>query len=453
MTEIITTLQEPVTEPVIIMTDEQKRVHDKVISNIQAGIHTTITGGPGVGKTTLIKFIFQSLASMGMLGMLMTAPTHQAKNVLAKASGRDVSTIHSALKISPVTNEEIRTFEQVRGKKAPDLSECRVFIVEEVSMVDIGLFRIIRKSLPPRCVILGLGDRDQIRPVNSDNVGELSPFFDPDIFDILVMDTVMRQAEDNPIIKVSRAIRDGAPIAPLALGEHGVFQHQDARSFLMQYFRTVKTPDDLFENRMFAYTNENVDKLNDVIRRNLYKTQDPFIVNEIIVMQEPLVEEATIGGVKFTEIIYNNNEQIRVDRITKRTEKLRAKMCDQTVDIDYYLLNTTSVEEEISSEIRVIVDPVMRERFQEFLSYVAGTYKRYKQQTGGKAPWPVFWEIKNKFHNVKPLPVCTYHKAQGSTYDNGFMYTRDVLAFADYDLCKQLLYVGVTRARYRVDYV
>lgn len=95
----------------------------------------------------------------------------------------------------------------------------------------------------------------------------------------------------------------------------------------------------------------------------------------------------------------------------------------------------------------------MKDRLGNYLAYVASTYKRIKQQTGYKAPWHSFWAIKNKFQDVKPLPVCTYHKSQGSTYDHAYMYTRDAYAFADYDLCKQLIYVGVTRARYTVDYV
>lgn len=61
------------------LSDDQKSAHDRVIHNIQNAIHTTITGGPGVGKTTLVKFVFNTLKGLGISGIWLTAPTHQAK--------------------------------------------------------------------------------------------------------------------------------------------------------------------------------------------------------------------------------------------------------------------------------------------------------------------------------------------------------------------------------------
>lgn len=439
------------------LSDDQKRVHDKTIQNIRNRVHTTITGGPGVGKTTLVKVLFETLKKSGVSGIWLTAPTHQAKNVLSASVGMEATTVHSALKISPTTNEELRVFEQKKGSKIKeDLADCRVFVVDEVSMIDTPMFRIIKRTIPSHCVILGLGDKDQIRPVNNDEgTGELSPFFDEEIFDVLYMDKVMRQAEGNPIIQVSRQVRDGKMLKPMFNNGMGVIQHANAGDFLRAYFQHVKTPDDLMENRMFAYTNENVDKLNAVIRKHLLKTTDPFIVGEIIVMQEPLVQEGTLNGVSFVEILYNNNERIIIEEIQERTDPLFAKGCDQKSEIRYLRMKTTSFDEpEKSPEyINVVVEEEMKGRLSDYLNYVAGTYKRMKQETGYKAPWWAFWAIKNKFQSVKALPVCTYHKAQGSTYDNAFMYTRDAYAFADFELCKQLIYVGVTRARNIVHYV
>ncbi|UQJ95804.1 DNA helicase [Klebsiella phage CPRSB] len=174
----------------------------------------------------------------------------------------------------------------------------------------------------------GLGDKDQIRPVNTEGITELSPFFDEEIFDVIRMDKIMRQAEGNPIIQVSRAIRDGKPLMPLMNGELGVMKHENASDFLRRYFSRVKTPDDLNNNRMFAYTNANVDKLNAVIRKHLYKTDQPFIVGEVVVMQEPLVTEGRVNGVSFVEVIYNNNEQIKILEIIPRSDTIKADRCE-----------------------------------------------------------------------------------------------------------------------------
>ncbi len=74
--------------------------------------HVTINGPAGTGKTTLTKFIIEALISTGETGIILAAPTHAAKKILSKLSGKEASTIHSILKINPVTYEENVLFEQ-----------------------------------------------------------------------------------------------------------------------------------------------------------------------------------------------------------------------------------------------------------------------------------------------------------------------------------------------------
>lgn len=434
------------------LTDEQKEAHDQIIRNIAAKIPTTLTGGPGVGKTTLVKFIVNTLKNKGISGIRMTAPTHQAKNELAKATGMDAETLHSALKISPTTNEEIRTFEQIKGKKADNLADCRVFKVDEVSMVGDEVHGIMRRTVPSIAALLGVGDIDQIRPVNKDGITEISPFFNEDLYKIIRLDKIMRQAEGNPIIEISREIRDGKPIRPLVNGDQGVYKHEDTKSFLTKYFEMVKTPEDLLNIRMCAYTNASVDKLNKLIRKRIYKTDDPFIVDEIVVMQEPLVSETMVGGQKFTEVIFNNNERVQILDVVERTETIQCKGVADSVELKFFVLHVESVDEGNDSYISIIHDPVEIAKHHDYMNQVAYQYKQMKQK-GQRAPWNSFWELKGKFQSVKALPVCTYHKVQGSTYDHVFLYTPCAQAYADADLYKQLMYVGVTRPRFTCHYV
>ena len=83
------------------------------------GQHITINGPAGTGKTTLTKFLINHLVRTGESGIMLAAPTHQAKKVLSKLAGMEAQTIHSLLKINPTTYEDATLFEQ---SDVPDLS-------------------------------------------------------------------------------------------------------------------------------------------------------------------------------------------------------------------------------------------------------------------------------------------------------------------------------------------
>ena len=84
------------------------------------------------------------------------------------------------------------------------------------------------------------------------------------------------------------------------------------------------------------------------------------------------------------------------------------------------------------------------------MAKAADTYKNWNK--GGKAPWKDFWAAKRRYHKVKALPCSTFHKAQGVSVDNCYVYT-PCIHMADAELAQQLLYVGTTRARKNVYYV
>lgn len=434
------------------LTAGQRNAYDRSLYQIKnKKKHILINGPAGTGKTTLTKFLIDSLVRSGESGIILAAPTHQAKKVLAKMSGMEAATIHSILKINPTTYEENTIFEQ---REMPDLASCRVLICDEWSMYDRKLFDILMNTIPSWCTVIALGDKAQIRPVAPGDSGpvKVSPFYTDVRFEHCYLDEVMRS--NAPIIEVATEIREGGWIRENIVNGHGVhgFTGDNAlRNFMMQYFDIVRTPEDMFENRMYAYTNKSVDTLNSIIRRKIYKTEEPFIVGEVLVMQEPFMREMKFEGKKFTEIIFNNGQQIRVLNATQTSTFLKAKGVSGEYMIRYWVLEVESIdesEEYAKAKLNVIYDKSELDKFQFFLSKVATAYKSGEV----KAHWKDFWSAKRIFSKVKPLPVSTIHKSQGSSVDSSFLYT-PCIHMADTDLALQLLYVGSTRARNDVYFV
>ena len=411
--------------------------------------HLTINGPAGTGKSTLVKFLFDWLLKQGISGVYCAAPTHAAKNVLAKHTGQKVNTIQSLLKINPSTYEENQIFEQ---KKMPDMSKARVLFCDEASFYDRKLFDIIMNTMPSYCTIISLGDKDQIKPVApGDSQSELSPFFSDPRFDQVFLTEVVR-SEDG-IIKVATDVRLGSAIYPYENNGMGVYQHDSMQPIFERYFEFVKTPEDMLNNRWMAYTNKSVDKLNKIIRRKIYKTEKPFVHDEVIVMQEPYMIELEMAGQKFKEVIFSNGEQVRILQITKTAADHSCRGVGSSINLDYYRLEVESCDEDNSNIawINVIDDENELYRFNGYLAKVANEYKN----SSGKKYWQDFWELKNKFTKIKALPAQTFHKSQGSTYDNAFMYLpcMNSLEYFDPELAKQLVYVGLTRPRYSCHYV
>ncbi|ADG59923.1 Dda-like helicase [Acinetobacter phage Acj9] len=427
----------------------QRAALDGALQAIETKTHCTINGPAGTGKTTLTRVLIDHLIRSGRTGIMLAAPTHQAKKVLAKLAGMEASTIHSLLKINPTTYEDTTEFVQ---SDTPDLSECSVLICDEVSMYDRELFRILLASVPYSCTIIGLGDMAQIRPVApGNNRPELSAFFFNEKFKQLHLTEVMRS--NAPIIKVATEIRQGGWIRQELVdgeGVHDLTEHgKSVANFMGKYFEIVKDEDDLFDNRMLAFTNKSVDSLNGIIRKRLYQTTEPFIKTEVIVMQEPLMKTVTFEGKKFTETVFNNGELVRILECRPNTSFLSLKGSKFTDKINVWDLQVQGVDNGLVASFQVIVDEQESNKFQNFLSVTAGQFKENREV---RPNWKGWWEVRSRFKKVKALPVGTIHKSQGSTVDASFVYT-PCIHRCDAELAQQLLYVATTRARNNVYFI
>lgn len=161
-----------------------------------------LTGGPGTGKTTVIKGILSACESMNMKVML-AAPTGRAAKRMTEFCGLEAKTIHRLLEIS--YNEAGK--EPFFAKDEDDPLDTDVLIVDEMSMVDVVLFSATLKALPKKCKLVLVGDADQLPSVGAGNV--FKDMLNSEKFPAVSLNKIFRQAAESDIIVGAHAVNRG----------------------------------------------------------------------------------------------------------------------------------------------------------------------------------------------------------------------------------------------------
>ena len=156
-----------------------------------------ITGGPGVGKTTLIRAVLEILTAKNVR-CLLCAPTGRAAKRLSEATGREAKTIHRLLEAQAAGRF---------GRNERNPLECDLLVVDEMSMVDVPLMAALLRGCPPRAGLILVGDVDQLPSVGPGNV--LSDLINSGIVPVVRLTEVFRQAAGSDIVKAAHAIRQG----------------------------------------------------------------------------------------------------------------------------------------------------------------------------------------------------------------------------------------------------
>lgn len=178
----------------IKLHSEQKRAIEMAVNS---GV-SIITGGPGTGKTTIVKCIINILNQLGQKVLLM-APTGRAAKRLNESTGFNATTIHRALEI------DFRGGNFVYNESNPLLANA--VIVDEVSMVDISLMNSLLKALPRDCRLVLVGDKDQLPSVGPGNV--LDDILKSGIFNVTHLTKIYRQEDAGLIITNAHLINKG----------------------------------------------------------------------------------------------------------------------------------------------------------------------------------------------------------------------------------------------------
>lgn len=171
--------------------------HEAVSTALCSGA-MVITGGPGTGKTTILRFVIKLIEEAG-LDYELCAPTGRAAKRMAEATGAEARTIHRMLGYG-FDNESF-----VKNEDNPVSAD--VIIVDEMSMVDIMLMRALLRATEPGTRLIMVGDADQLPSVGPGNM--LRDIIDSGVVPVIRLTDIYRQAERGMIVENAHRINRG----------------------------------------------------------------------------------------------------------------------------------------------------------------------------------------------------------------------------------------------------
>jgi exodeoxyribonuclease V alpha subunit len=183
-----------------------------------------VTGGPGTGKTTIVRGILEVFAAKGQR-VALAAPTGRAAKRLSETTGRTAKTIHRLLEFDP----SLGGFKRDRDRPL----EVDLLVVDEVSMVDIVLMNQFIRAVPPWACLVLVGDVDQLPSVGPGTV--LADIISSKAVPVVRLTEIFRQAGQSWIVRAAHRVNQGESPESAPAGQ-GDF-----------YFVEANTPDDVLD--------------------------------------------------------------------------------------------------------------------------------------------------------------------------------------------------------------
>jgi exodeoxyribonuclease V alpha subunit len=171
-----------------------------------------VTGGPGTGKTTIVRAIIEMFQAK-RLRVLLTAPTGRAAKRLTESTGREAMTVHRLLGFNPGTRE------YTYSRDNP--LDTDLVVVDETSMVDILLMNKLLQAVPEYACVVLVGDVDQLPSVGAGAV--LTDLIESKAVPVARLSEVHRQAESSWIVRAAHAVNHGEEPRSAPAGSDGDF--------------------------------------------------------------------------------------------------------------------------------------------------------------------------------------------------------------------------------------
>lgn len=374
-----------------IKLDPQQR--QAILDSFQSCVHV-ITGGPGTGKTTILKGILhchKKIAKEKDFGAkpLLMAPTGRASRRMTEATGYGAQTIHKSLGLLAETEQEAMMF-------VPEQLSASIIIMDEASMLDNHLAAALFRAVPSGTQIILVGDVDQLPSVGCGNV--LREIINSRCISVTRLETIFRQADGNSIIANAKRIREG----DLDLEWDDSFQALLATQPSQVYDIACA----LYRKCVAKYG------MDHVILLNPYRVKGTISSDEFNRRLQDELNPATSGNPGF-------------------------KVGGTTFRVGDRVMQTKNTDLVANGDVGYIVS----------ISQQTNDKGKTVQICGIQFPdISVLYERKD-MENVSLAYCCTVHKSQGSEYDTVLVVMHDSHQNM---LRRNLIYTAITRAVYRV---
>lgn len=395
---------ERITESIHIELDELQ--YRAVVGAIQNGLFI-LSGGPGTGKTTTINTIIRYFEREG-LDIMLAAPTGRAAKRMTEATGFEAKTIHRLLEVGGAALDEDKR--EVRFERNRDFPlETDVVIIDEMSMVDISLFKALLSAIIPGTRVIIVGDASQLPSVGPGQV--LRDIMESGVFPMVVLEKIFRQAGESDIVVNAHRINKGQQIA----------LDTNSKDFLF----LERNDANVIRKHMIQLIQGNLPK---------YVNATPFDIQILTPMRK-----GALGALELNRILQEYLNPPAKDKKEYRQGEILLREGDKVMQIR----NNYQLEWEIVSRYGIPVDSglgVFNGDMGKILSINEAASEimvEFDENRRVRYPFSLLDELELAY-------AITIHKSQGSEYPGVIM---PLLSGPKMLMNRNLLYTGVTRAR------
>lgn len=389
-----------------------------------------LKGGSGKGKTFIAAKMLELIQThddfMATINdthsphtVFVTATTNQAAERLSYSTHIPVTTIHSLLSLTVKDNYHTGKTELKQSNKAFNKIYNAIIFIDEASMINQELEDFIQSSIDmSTCKIVRIGDPDQILAVDAT---EPTGLLIPTKYSITLVE-YCRATADNPITLLGEQFRQ-----MIYTGEEPVIKPADT-IVLLDGKQTKSVIDSLFysvnqnflDAKVITFTNKKCVEYGSYIRKKFYDSE-LFQPNEVLVTNGPILAK---NG---QSVLFGNNNYVRVISCSESVDEI------QGVQYPVYRVELESLFNKDNSTAVTYTF-----KYPEQLRSILGKLYRDRQYSD-------YFELKNRYADLRQTNSMTGHKAQGSTFKNILIDMGDFKTCSDKTMFARMAYTVCTR--------